>query len=179
MGRGKPPALAILMNERLYKLLKKESRKATTLQKYAERISILLLCTSFGGSKSILEVSRELNASPNTVRKWRNRWTAAYPVLIAFERGPDGKGVSDHDLLQKALSFLDDSGRSGTPKRITLEAEQQIAALACTKPSDYDIEMTVWTHAMLAHVAVAQKIVESVSPRYVGMILKKKSASAS
>jgi len=70
--------------------------------------------------------------------------------------------------------ILKDKPRSGTPKRITLEAEELIVALACGKPENHGIQMSQWTHEMLAHVAKIEAIVDQISPRHIGNILKKK-----
>ena len=91
----------------------------------------------------------------------------------------DSKGVSDRELLSKMLEILSDLPRSGHPKRITLEQEQQIVAVACRKPKEFGIAMTQWNREMLAHVAMAEGIVDQISPRYVSEILKKKRAPTS
>jgi putative transposase len=170
MGRGKLPAPALPMTGRQYRLLEQEASKRTTLRQYNERIAILLR-GSEGQSNS--HVARELGISLNTVKSWRRRWESDYESLLEFEKGSDGKKVSDYELLREMLKSLNDLPRSGTPKRITLAQEQQIVALACEKPTDYGVEMTNWTLEMLAKVAIAQGILESISPRYVGEILKK------
>ncbi|TAG96581.1 MAG: helix-turn-helix domain-containing protein [Sphingobacteriales bacterium] len=77
------------------------------------------------------------------------------------------------------MKRLDDLPRSGAPKRISLSQEQQIVALACEKPRDHGVEMTNWTHEMLARVAISKGILESISSRYVGEILKKKQVATS
>jgi hypothetical protein len=101
------------------------------------------------------------------------RWVSDFKSLVDFEKGANGQGVSDFELLQEMLKSLDDLPRSGAPKRITLAQEQQIVALACEKPTDYGVEMTNWTLEMLAKVAIARCIIETISPQYVGEILKK------
>lgn len=171
MGRGKPPAPALPMTGRQYDILEQESRRRTTLLQYHRRIPILLRASK-GESNS--QIARELDVPYNTVLTWRRRWEADYTALLVFEEGLDGKGVSDHELLEWMLGSLHDLPRSGTPRKITLAQEQQIVALACEKPEDYGVAMTNWTHEMLAKVAVAQSIVESISTSYVGVILKKK-----
>jgi putative transposase len=50
--------------------------------------------------------------------------------------------------------------------------KQQITALACRKPQDYGIPITQWNREMLAQVAMAQGIVETISPRYISELLK-------
>ncbi len=52
------------------------------------------------------------------------------------------QGLSQHDYLQQLLSHLVDNPRSGAPKQISLEEQQQIVALASEKPADYGVEMT-------------------------------------
>ena len=73
-------------------------------------------------------------------------------------------------IIEERLS--DKSGK-GTIKRITLEQEEQIRALACTKPTEHGKQMTNWTHEMLTKVAKAKRIVDEISVRSVGYILKK------
>lgn len=177
MDRGQAPAPAIPMSQRHYDLFLAESRKRTVQRQYSERIEILLRASNFrtGASENNAQIKRAMGISLNTVKSWRKRWIDFYAQLLVFEQGKDGTGVSDQILLQQMLTCLEDLPRSGHPKEITLSQEQQIVALACRKPSEYGIEMTTWTHQMLARVAIAQQIVSSISPRYVGTILKKKS----
>lgn len=181
MGRGQAPAPAIPMSHRQYDLLLAESRKRTLQRQYCERIEILLRASNLwvGGSENNAQIKRTMGISLNTVKLWRKRWTDFYAQLLVFEQGKDGTGVSDQILLQQMLTCLEDLPRSGHPKEITLAQEHQIVALACRKPSDFGIEMTTWTQQMLAHVAITQQIVSSISPRYVGTILKKKPTKTS
>jgi transposase len=169
MGRGKPPAPPLAMTARQRRLLEHECGKRTTLRQFYERIPIILRGAE---GQSNGQIARELNLALNTVKSWRNRWQSNYQALLDYETGPEGGGVSDHDLLQKMLECFKDQPRSGAPLRITLAQKQQIIALACEKPTDYGVEMTDWTLEMLAKVAIAQNIVDSISSRYVGEILK-------
>ena len=176
MSRGVPPAPAISMSERIYNLLLNESHKRTIKRHHFERISILLRASIYGCSQSNGQITRELRISYNTVKSWRHRWTAFYHSPSSFEKDSLGEDISDSILVSKILSFLEDGYRSGAPKTFTLSQEHQIVALACQKPSECGIEMTTWTHQMLAHVAITKKIVKTISPRYIGTILKKKPA---
>lgn len=177
MSRGKPAAPAIELSNRIYDLLVEESRKRTIKRHHLERINILLNASTQGGGKSNGQIKRELQLSYNTVKTWRNRWTTFYPAILTFEAGPTGEGVSDSVLMVKILSYLEDAPRPGAPKTFTLAQTQQIVALACQKPTEHGIEMTTWTHEMLAHVAISIGIVDTISSRYVGILLKKKPAS--
>ncbi len=118
-----------------------------------------------------------MDVTYNTVKTWRLRWTRIYPAILTYAEGPTGEGVSDSALMAKVLSYLEDTPRSGAPKIFTLSQTQQIVALACQKPTEHGIEMTTWTHEMLAHVAMSKGIVKTISSRYVGVLLKKKPTS--
>jgi len=170
----KGPALAPLgLSERQKSLLKGRyaQRNAPSWQRF--RIAIILGAAQ-GQSNSAL--SRDLKVKRDDIRRWRQRWLACYEKLCLFEQGKDGQGISDRELLHKMLSILKDARRPGKPKTITLEQEQQLAALACRKPSEHSIPVTHWTHELLAMVAEEQGIIEKISPRYVGVILKKERA---
>lgn len=170
MGRGKPPAAAIPMSERQYRLLEQESRKRTTLTGYQTRIGILLRASK---GESNGQIKRELGLALNTVKCWRKRWSAGYEALLAFEQGPQGKGVGDGELLRQMLTTLREAPRKGTAKTISLAQKQQIVALACQKPTVFGLPVTSWTHQLLAQAAIQEGIVAKVSARYVGTILKK------
>ena len=177
MSRGKPAAPAIEMNDGIFNLLVEERRKRTIKRHHLERIDILTRASHQGGGRSNGQVVRDLSVSYNTVKTWRARWTTFYPAILAVEKGATGEGASDGALMVKILSYLEDAPRSGAPKTFTLSQTQQIVALACQKPADHGIEMTTWTHEMLARVAMSKGIVERISSRYVGVLLKKKPAS--
>jgi hypothetical protein len=174
VGRGKAPARAISMTTLQKALLEQEFRKRTTQKQFSTRID-LLLRASQGQSNS--HIGRDLALTLPTVRAWRRRWESHYEQLCEYEEEMKEQGLSKHNYLQVLLSLLRDLPRSGTRKQISLEQEQQIVALASEKPEDYGVEITSWTHEMVAKVAIARGIVEKVSSRHVGNILKKASSS--
>jgi len=169
MSRG-IPAAPIPMTKRQNRLLKEHARKQKISYQLTIRLQILLKASQ-GINNS--QVKWDLGISLNKVKLWRSRWCEAYESLCAFEVGIGGEGVSDNELLQRMLEVLKDRPRAGAPKRITLAQEQQIIALACEKPEDYGIPVTQWNREMLAHVAKAKGIVETISPRTVSKLLKK------
>lgn len=169
MGRGKPAAPALNMTDRQRRLLSEERRKRTTLEQYHNRISILLYGQE---GKSNSWVSRQLGIGLKKVKGWRKRWESQYSTLLDYEKGVDGAGVSDAALLQAILGVVQDLPRSDAPVRITLAQKQQIVALACEKPDAHGVLMTDWTHEMLAKVAMARGIVDAISRRHLGGILK-------
>lgn len=171
MGRRSDSAPALEMTERHYRLLKQEGQRRSTKVYHQTRIEILLRSSR---GESQYQVCKEMGIAYNKVKAWRRRWTSAYRDLRVYEKGPEGQGLSDAKLLKRMLEILEDLPRSGAPKRITLEQEKQLIALACEDPVDHGLEMTDWSHEMLAKVAIAQGIVEKISGRWVGEILKKK-----
>ncbi|HHC80940.1 MAG TPA: hypothetical protein ENK46_13735 [Flavobacteriia bacterium] len=174
MGRGSLPAAAIPMNSRQYEILEKERNRRNISRQNYTRISILL---SASQGKSNKQIAREEDISLNTVKSWRRRWKEAYEQLQIFEEGMEGKGVGDNELLQKMLEIISDRPRSGAPSRITDAQKQQIVAIACEKPQDYGFMMTDWTLKTLAMAAIKKKVVDSISPGYVGKLLKNKPTS--
>lgn len=170
MAGGKAPAKAIPMTTLQFILLREEMNKRTTQKQFSTRINLLLRARQ---GQSINQISHDLGLAVNTVKSWRRRWQGCYEQLCEYEDQMKSQGLSEHDYLQELLNHLRDNPRSGTRKRISLEEEQQIIALASEKPQDYGVEMTNWTHEMLAKVAIGQGIVEKISSRHVGNILKK------
>lgn len=161
-------------NERIIKLLKKEQARANISVSMKLRISVVLHGI-MGMSK--YRSQRELKTTWPTISKWRGRWEEGYDQIEAVQdqgvRG-DGKPASDNDLLKIIREILSDLNRCGSPNRFTLSQIEQIIALASEHPEDYGIEMESWTYEWLAKVAMRDKIVDSISPSYLGVILKKK-----
>lgn len=151
-------------------LLEKEANKRTVRMHFKIRINLLLKAKK-GESNS--EVARDLAISLNTVKTWRRRWQEKYEQLCAYEKEMGPQGLSEHNYLQEMLGHLQDNPRSGTRKRITLEQEQQIVALASENPRDYGVEVNSWTHERLAEAVISQGIVDKISSRHIGNILKK------
>lgn len=170
MAGGQAPAKAIPMTSLQFVLLREEMNKRTTEKQFNTRIDLLLRARQ---GQSINQISHDLGLAVNTVKSWRRRWQGCYEQLCEYEKEMGAQGFSEHDYLQELLSHLKDHPRSGAPKQISMEEEQQIAALASEPPQDYGFAVTDWTHEILAKVAVAEGIVKKISSRHVGNILKK------
>lgn len=168
MSYGHSP---LLLSERQKQLLEAWRNRRKTSVSQRTRIDIVL---GSHADQSNASMADRLGVSRPIVILWRNRWMDSYAGLCNFEKGPAGEGVPDRELLHKMLEILKDAPRSGKPKTITLEQEQQITALACTKPEDHHLPLTQWNRDLLAQIAKEKGIVEKISPRYVGVILKKK-----
>lgn len=160
----------LLITDRQYNLLTQYGRKYTAKTQEVKRLQIIIK-SSEGQSK--YSISKEIGMCHESVATWYNRWSKGYKGLLAYEKGKTGQGVSDKELLEKMLSILKDRSRPGAPVKFTLSQKQQLVALACRKPSKYGIKINRWTHEKLAQVAVSEEIVESISVRQVGNILKK------
>jgi transposase len=168
--RGSAPSPALPVSARQYRLLEEESRRRTTLHQYKERIEVILMCSQGLGKKT---VARLLGQDIGYVKRWHSRWALLGEELESYERGVDGKGVNDYELLAKMLELLSDRPRSGKPRRISDEQEDLLRAMACRSPEDYGIIRTEWSHKTLAEAAVREGIFEHISRRYVSVLLKK------
>lgn len=169
MQRGKP-AQSLSITPRQKRLLARHRNKASISVQCRTRIDIVLGAIN---GQSNTEICEQLAICRSTVVSWRSRWASSYQQLCAFEAGLADQGVPDRQLLDQMLDILRDLPRSGAPERIPLSEKQQLIALACEKPEDYGIPFTQWNREMLAKVAMAEGIVEKISPRYVGKLLKK------
>jgi putative transposase len=110
-------------------------------------------------------LARQAGCTPNTVRKWRSRWTAAAPHLAAAD--------AERPALERAIAAaLADAPRSGTPATFTAEQIVQIINLACSSPAQFQRPVDAWTPRELADEAVQQGIVATISPRSVERFLK-------
>jgi hypothetical protein len=173
MTRGKHPALPLTVNERIHSILERHSRKRTIPVWLSKRIKIVV--DGIAG-KSKYSSSKELGLEWNTVDKWRKRWEEHIEVLMVMEKqGISGTGepAKDHEILKEIIRILSNKSGQGNPGRISLSQKEQIVALACEDPEKQGIPMTNWTHQMLAHVAISKGIVDNISSRHVGNILKK------
>ena len=96
--------------------------------------------------KTYAEVSRSLNMSYPAVSGWAKKYH------------------------QEGLSFLDDKARSGRPPGLSGEDRAKITAIACSEPP---AGYARWSLRLLADKLVELEIVDSISFKQVGNILKK------
>ncbi len=170
MAGGKPAASPISLSDRQGKLLYQLASQQKII--YREKIRCQIIVLSSEGI-SMSQICRDLAISITCVRRWRRRWISGREELMTFELGHNGQVPKDHELLARIRDLLSDAPRSGTPPQISQSQKQQILALACEQPQKYGIVMSQWNREMLAKVAIAQRIVKTVSPRYISDILKK------
>jgi len=100
--------------------------------------------------KTYKEVSTQLNVSYPTVWGWAKKYHI------------------------EGLTFLDDKSRSGRPIGLSGEDRAKITAIACSEPPK---GYARWSLRLLADKLVELDIVESISFKQVGNILKKMNCS--
>jgi len=175
MSRGLPPASPIPLTDTLRTSLLRLQRKRTIKKLIERRVETILLA---GQGVSNGQVARQLEMGRGTVKANRRRWQRAYPDLLEQARLFEQGQLSKNHLDGFVESVLQDLPRSGRGKVFTPTQEAQIVALATEEPQDYDIPIDTWTNGMLAKVAIAKGIVETISTSQVRRILKKSAASS-
>lgn len=168
MGRSLAVPPALLYTDAQKSALIQYSNRHTTGQQQAKRARIIL--RGFENTPHSV-VGEELSISVPTVKTWRKRWESAQSDLSELESMAD---------LERAYEVLfKDRARSGRAAKFTKSQKEQIVALPCDKPCEHGVQMTDWTHEMLAQTAQAKSIVDSISSSQVGRILKKSSLTTS
>lgn len=153
MGRLKP--IEIQLSEEEETALRKIVNKHQAGQQLVKRARIVLAAHQ---GKNHRQIMKEVEVSLNTARLWRSRWHlfAAIPLteLSVQER-------------------LEDDDRPGAPAKITADQRCQIEKLACAKPEELGRPITHWTNREIADEIIKQGIVETISPRHAGRLLKR------
>ncbi len=153
MSGPKPPEIVLTKDER--NQLQRLVRARTTGQQLAIRARIVLLSAE---PLSTSEVARRLQLDMGTARQWRARWRTCAQVPLA-----------ERSVAER----LADAPKSGAPARITPEQICQIIALACEIPAGSDRPISQRSARELAHEIVRRGIVDRISPRHAGRLLKR------
>ena len=153
MPGPKPPPIELtpIEQQELEKLVQRHNEGQQT----ALRGRIVLAAAE---GKNNSEIARELKVTLDTVRLWRGRWRDLQPIARA-------------DLSVEER--LEDLPRSGAPARITAEQRCQIEALACEQPEDSERPISHWTGREIADEIMKRGIVEQISARHAGRLLKR------
>jgi putative transposase len=154
MPNPKPPMVDLTKAEQaeLEKLIKRHN----VAQQIALRARIVLAA---GAGKNNSQIVRDLQVSLDMVRLWRQRWLDLQPIALA-------------DLSVEER--LEDLPRPGAPVQITAEQRCQIEALACEKPQESDRPISHWTGREIADEIMKRGIVERISARHAGRLLKRR-----
>jgi len=149
----KPPAVALRAAER--RELDALAGAHRTPQQIALRARIILAAAD-GANNT--EIARRLGIEADTARLWRMRWLGLAAVSA------EALGVAER---------LEDAPRPGGPCRITAEQVCRITALACEAPAASDRPISQWSGRELADEAVKRGLVERLSARHAGRLLKR------
>lgn len=164
MAGPKPPPITLTpMQEQV---LTRLARRQAGSHRVVQRSQIILTVAAGGNNE---EVARALDLVAKTIRTWRTRWLAAAAHLAALEAAE----CSPSDLQRAIETTFADEPRSGTPVKFSAEAICSIIALACEAPAASGRPVTHWTPPELAAEAIKRGIVETISPRTVGRVLKR------
>lgn len=150
-----PKALTIELNESEIESLTKLVKAYQTGQQLALRARIVL---SAGQGQSNSAIARSLGVHLDTVRLWRQRWQQFQPIPLS-ELSPAER--------------LTDLPRPGAPAQFTADQRCQIEAVACEQPEKSGRPISHWTQREIADELVQRKIVETISPRHAGRLLKR------
>lgn len=154
-----PKPLPLNLTEAEQAELKKLVKRHTVSQQIALRARIVLVAAA---SKSNSQIAQELQVSREMVRLWRERWLQLQAMPLA-------------DL--SAEERLADLPRPGAPARLNADQRCQIEALACEKPEGSDRPISHWTGREIADEIIKRGLVEQISPRHAGRLLKKRPIS--
>lgn len=150
-----PQPEQIELSDKARQELKKLVARHSIGQQKAQRARIILKAAE---GKNNAEIARELQQSIDMVRLWRRRWLDLAPLAL-------------EDLSVEER--LEDLPRPGAPPRLTADQLCQIEQLACEAPEKAGRPISQWTNREIADEIVARGIVDSLSPRHAGRLLKK------
>ena len=151
MPGPKPPPIELtpLEQQELEKLV----HRHTVGQQIALRGRIVLAAA---GGMNNSQIARQFKVTLDTVRTWRGRWRDLQPIPMS--------DLSAEERLQD---------RPGAPTRITAEQRCQIEALACEQPEGSERPISHWTGREIADEIMKRGIVEKISARHAGRLLKR------
>ena len=151
MRGPKPPPIDLSEADR--EALEVLVRRRRTGQQLALRARMILAAAD---GLNNAQIGRQLGVEADTVRRWRGLRLQAveWAELSVAER-------------------LSDVPRPGAPPRITAEQVCRVVALACEAPSASGRPISQWTGREIADELVRRGIVEWISPRHAGRLLKR------
>ncbi len=159
-------AATVVLSNRQRAILEQWCRnKADTSARLVERCTIILLSAE-GVSNE--EQGRRLGVDRQRIRRWRTRWSKSGERLAAAEQ----EEVTDKDLAKLLREVLADASRPGGPSTFTAEQLTQFIAVACEHPQESGRPVTHWTPRELTDEVIKRGVVETISPRHMGRLLR-------
>jgi putative transposase len=153
MPSPKPVPLKLSEAERTE--LERLVKRHTVSQQIALRGRIIQAAAA---GKNNSQIAKELQVGRQMVRVWRERWLHLQAITL-----------SDLSVEER----LEDLPRPGAPLQITADQRCQIEALACEKPEGSERPISHWTAREIADEIMKRGIVERISPRHAGRLLKR------
>lgn len=153
----------VVLTQRQHHALKQLRRRQQLAQCVSWRILAILLAAK-GYSNS--QIARVTGKSRPWVSRWRQRFHEAFECLEHAESEGTGK------LKQTLLAVLSDAPHAGSPGKFSAEQLARIIAVACESPQDSHRPVSHWTSRELADEVMQRAIVERISVRSVGRLLK-------
>ncbi len=153
MRGPKPPVVTLTAAGR--RELEALARAYQTPQQVALRARIVLAAAD---GENNAQIARRLGIEADTARLWRRRWLGLGAIPLA-----------ELSVAER----LEDAPRPGGPCRITAEQVCRLTALACEAPAASDRPISQWSGRELADEAVKRGIVDRLSPRHAGRLLKR------
>jgi transposase len=150
-----PKAIIINLSEEAAAALSKLIKAHQTGQQKVIRARIIVAASQ---GQSNAQIARALGVDEDTVRLWRQRWQLLEPIPL-----------SELSVAER----LDDLPRPGAPARITADQRCQIEALACEAPEKAGRPISHWTGREIADELIERQIVDHISPRHAGRLLKR------
>jgi transposase len=135
LGRASP--FVIELTKAAGEDLQARVRRHRIEQRAALRARIVLMAAD--GEENVV-IAETLGVAPNTALKWRKRFCC------------------------EGLAGLADRSRSGRPPVFTPEVVAHVKAIACELPAQRDVPLGRYSAADIAAQAVAEGVVQSISP---------------
>lgn len=142
------------MSERERRELERLVRGHTTGQQLAVRARIVLAAAD---GQNNTQIGQALEVEAETASQWRRRWLQEQDIPL-----------EERSVTQR----LADAPRPGAPARITPEQLCQIIALAWEQPAEAERPISQWSARELADEIRRRGIVERISPRHAGRLLR-------
>jgi putative transposase len=157
-------AMEIKLSPRQKRMLDVFSRSTHLLFHLKIRAKIVLLAAN-GSSNNAIE--RSMKIDKNQVKRWRDRYGNKLEQISLIEK------ESPQKLRSAIIEALSDAPRNGGPSKFRDEQVAAIIAMSCEDPEKFDLAVSNWTPGLLQRKAIELGIVESISVRHVGRLLKR------
>jgi transposase/transposase-like protein len=142
---GRRKTYRVQLTEEEKKLLQQQALARKTGQSKARRAKIIIKVDE-SPDWTDAQIAREIGCSSGLVRKWRKRWCQTHS--------------------------LEEAPRPGRPGLFPAIVKAQATAIACSKPTDFDIPLARWSCSDIATHLVTLGIVVSIATSTVWRWLK-------